>query len=81
MNFTKAENVGQAYDAAQCKNISNGGCYSLAVAAAHELGGIAIYNSNNCSSAWSFEPTITFEFDDLSSAQVTLGGVFVMAPY
>ena len=80
MNFTKAENVGQAYDAAQCKNISNGGCYALAVAAAHELGGIAIYNSNNCSSSWSFAPTITFEFDDLSSAQVTLDGVFVMAP-
>ena len=79
--YTKAQDVEQVYDtAAWDDNICSEGCYSLAIAAAHEFGGVEIYNSNNCSSSWSFAPTITFEFDDLSSAQVTLGGVFVMAP-
>jgi hypothetical protein len=81
--YTKAANVGQVYDDAQCKNISSGGCYALAVATAHKLGGIEIANSNNYSSSWSFAPTRTFEFDDSSAAQITYGGVFVIAykPY
>ena len=80
MNFTKAMDVEQAYDAAQWDNISSEGCYSLAIAAAHELGGIEVYNSNDGNRTISFAPTRTFEFDDSSSAQVTYGGVFVIEP-
>ena len=77
--MNKAMDVAQAYDdAAWYDNISSEGCYSLAVAAAHELGGIEIYTSNDGSSSISFAPTRTFEFDDASSAQVTYGGVFVI---
>ena len=76
MNTNKAENVEQAYDEANYENCSSEGCYSLAVAAAHELGGIETSNSNDNNSAWSFAPTRTFEFDDLSTAYVTVGGVF-----
>ena len=78
--YSKAQEVEQAYDAAQYENCSSEGCYSAAIATAHELGGIEIYNSNDGNRSWSFAPTITFEFDDLSSAQVTYGGVFVIAP-
>ena len=79
--YTKAEDVAEAYDAAAWDdNIHSEGCYALAVAAAHELGGIEIYNSNDGNSTISFAPTRTFEFDDLSSAQVTYGGVFVIVP-
>ena len=79
--YTKAEDVEQAYDdACWFENFSSEGCYSLAVAAAHELGGIEIYNSNDGNHTISFAPTRTFEFDDSSSAQITYGGVFVIAP-
>ena len=78
--ITKAMDVEQAYDEANYGNISSEGCYSLAVAAAHELGGIEVANSNDGNSSISFAPTRTFEFDDSSSAQVTYGGVFVIAP-
>ena len=80
MNITKAMDVEQAYDdAAWFENISSEGCYALAVAAAHELGGIETANSNDGNSSISFAPTRTFEFDDDSSVQVTYGGVFVIA--
>ena len=76
--YTKAQDVEQTYDAAQWDNISEG-CYSLAIAAAHEFGGIEIYNSNDGQSRGiSFAPTRTFEFDDSSSAQISYGGVFVI---
>ena len=79
MNITKAMDVEQAYDdAAWFENISSEGCYALAVAAAHELGGIETANSNDGNSSISFAPTRTFEFDDDSSVQVTYGGVFVI---
>ena len=78
--YTKAMDVEQAYDAAQWDNISSEGCYSRAIAAAHEFGGVEVYNSNEGSSTISFAPTRTFEFDDSSSAQVTYGGVFVVMP-
>ena len=75
--YTKAMQVRNAYDEAVFEhNIHSEGCYALAVDAAHELGGIEIYNSNEENSSWSFAPTRTFEFDDLSSAQVTYGGVW-----
>ena len=77
--YTKAEDVAEAYDAAQWDNIHSEGCYALAVAAAHELGGIEVYNSNDGNSTISFAPTRTFVFDDASSAQVCYGGVFVIA--
>ena len=79
MKFTKAEYVEQAYDdAAWYDNIQSEGCYALAVATAHELGGVEIYNSNDGNHTISFAPTRTFEFDDSSSAQITYGGVYVI---
>ena len=80
MNITKAMYVEQAYDDAQWDNISSAVCYSAAIATAHELGGIEVYNSNDGNSSISFAPTRTFEFNDSSSVQVTYGGVFVIEP-
>ena len=77
--YTKAMQVEQAYDAANWEEgIHSEGCYALAVAAAHELGGIEVANSNDGNSTISFAPTRTFEFDDASTVQVTYGGVWVL---
>ena len=78
MNITpKAMNVEQVYyEACWEHDTHSEGCYALAVDAAQNLGGIEIYNSNDGNSSWSFAPTRTFEFDDSSSAYVTVGGVF-----
>ena len=80
MNITtKAMNVEQAYDdACWFENFSSEGCYREAVDTALELGGIETSNTNDGNSTWSFAPTRTFEFDDLSTAQVTYGGVYVL---
>ena len=79
MNYTKAGYVEKAYyDAAWYDNMHSEGCYALAVAAAHELGGIEIYNSNEGNSSKSLAPTVEFEFDDASSVKVTYGGVFII---
>ena len=76
--YTKAEDVAQAYDAAAWDdNCHSEGCYALAVAAAHELGGIEIANSNDGQRTISFAPTRTFKFDDASTAVITYGGVFL----
>ena len=81
MKLNKAETVEQAYDdACWFANYSSEGCYREAVDTAHELGGIEVYNSNDGNSSWSFAPTRTFEFDDLSSVQVTYSGAFVIVP-
>ena len=73
----KAEKIEQVYDVAQWQhNTHSEGCYSLAVAAAHELGGVEVENSNDGNRAVSFAPSRTFEFDDSSTAYVTYGGVF-----
>ena len=77
---SKAEQVEREYDEAHYNNSHSEGCYSLAVAAAHTLGGIEIYNSNSNNGSKSFAPTVEFEFDDASSVQITYGGVFVIAP-
>ena len=78
MNINKAEKVEAAYDdACWFENFSSEGCYREAVDTALELGGIEIYNSNDGNSSKSFAPTITFKFDDLSTAQVTYGGVWL----
>ena len=79
MNINKAAQVEQVYDAAR-DSLYSEGCYSLAIYKAETLGGIEIANSNDGNSSKSFAPTVTFEFDDLSSAQVTYGGVYVIAP-
>ena len=77
--YTKAEDVAEAYYAAAWDdNIHSEGCYALAIAAAHEFGGVEVYNSNDGNSTISFAPTRTFEFDDSSSAQITYGGVYVI---
>ena len=76
--YTKAQDVEQAYDAANWDDIHSEGCYALAVAAAHELGGIEIANTNDGNSTISFAPSRTFEFDDASTVQVTYGGVYVI---
>ena len=81
MNTTKAQQVEAAYDdACWFERYSSEGCYREAVDTAHELGGIEIANSNEGNSSWSCAPTRTFKFDDLSTAQVTYGGVFEILP-
>ena len=75
MNISKAEQVAQTYDAALRDNLYSKGCYALAIDAAVTLGGIEIDNihiTELCTSK------VTFEFDDLSIAQVKYGGVFVI---
>ena len=80
--MTKADKVEQAYYAAVLDyNISSEGCYSLAVEAAHELGGVEIYNSNNVHSNKSCTPTLEFAFYDLSSVKITREGAFVIELY
>ena len=78
--YTKAQDVEQAYDAAQWDDIHSEGCYALAIAAAHEFGGVETYNSNDGNHTISFAPTRTFEFDDSSSVHITYGGVYVIEP-
>ena len=73
--YTKAQYVEQAYDAALRDNLYSKGCYALAINAAAALGGIEMYNSPITESCTS---KVTFEFDDLSTAEVTYGGVFVI---
>ena len=76
MSWTKAEYIEWAYDDAAYDDMPSEGCYALAVDAAHELGGIETYNSNDGNRTISFAPTRVFEFDDLSIAQITYSGVY-----
>ena len=78
MSWTKAEYIEWAYDDAAYDDMPSEGCYALAVAAAHELGGIEVANSNDGNSSKSFAPTRTFEFDDASKVQITYGVVFII---
>ena len=78
MSWTKAEYIEWAYDDAAYGDMPSEGCYALAVAAAHELGGIEVANSNDGNSSKSLAPTRTFEFDDESKVQITYGGVFII---
>ena len=81
MNITKAEQVEQVYDtAAWDNNTHSEGCYSLAVHAAWELGGVEVQNSNDGEGSKSFAPSITFEFDDSSSVYIMYGGTYVIEP-
>ncbi len=79
IQFTKAEDVEEAYDSAAYDNCHREGCYAIAVVTARELGGIEVANSNDGNYMKSFAPSRTFEFDDASNAQVTYGGVYVIA--
>ncbi len=75
--MNKAEQVNDVYYTAKWDNNTHSeGCYALAVDAAHELGGIETYNSNDGNRTISFAPTRVFEFDDLSIAQITYSGVY-----
>ena len=72
--MNKAEQVEQVYDTAAWEhNTHSEGCYSLAIAAAHDLGGVETYNSNDGNSSISFAPTRTFEFDDGTAVTVMYG--------
>ena len=75
MNITRAEQVEQAYDAALRDNLYSKNCYALAINAAVALGGIEIAVGNITES---YTSKVTFEFDDLSRAQIKYGGVFVI---
>ncbi len=78
--YTKAQKVEQAYDIANWENGTHSeGCYSLAVHAAWELGGVEVQNANDDGST-SFAPSRTFEFDDSSSVYIMCGGVYVIEP-
>ena len=75
--YTKAEQVESVYEeAAWGNNSSSEACYSLAIAAAHDLGGVETYNSNDGNRSWSFAPTRAFEFDDGTAVTVTYGACF-----
>ena len=74
MNITKAEQV-QLYDAALRDNLYSKDCYALAIDVAVTLGGNEIDNSNITESCTS---KVTFEFGDLSRAQIKYCGVFVI---
>ena len=73
--MNKAEQVEQAFELALRDNLYSKDCYAAAMEAAEALGGNEIDNSNMTDSHTS---KITFEFGDLSIAQVTYGGVFVI---
>ena len=75
--YTKADKVELAYYDAAWDGYSSEGCYDNAIEAAHELGGIEIFNSNDNGSK-SFAPTIEFKFDDDSTVQISYGSVDVI---
>ena len=78
--MNKAQQVEQAYDVAQWQhNTHSEGCYSLAVHAAWELGGVEVQNANDNGST-SYAPSRTFEFDDSSAVYVSCGGTYVIEP-
>ena len=80
MNINKAEQVEQVYDEAAFEhNTHSEGCYSLAVHAALELGGVEVQNANDDGST-SYAPSRTFEFDDSSSIYIMCGGTYVIEP-
>ena len=76
--MNKAEQVDNVYyTAAWDNNTHSEGCYSLAVHAAWELGGVEVENSDGDGST-SYAPSRTFVFDDGSSAYIMYGGVYVI---
>ena len=63
MKITKASYVKHEYSVPAALHCSSEVCYTLAVAAAHRVGGIEIANSNDGQRTISFA-TRTFKFDD-----------------
>ena len=79
--YTKAEKVESVYEEAVWgNNSSSEGCYSLAVHAAWELGGVEVQNANDGQRSTSYAPSRTFEFDDSSSIYIMCGGTYVIEP-
>ena len=79
--MNKAEQVDDVYyTAAWDNNTHSEGCYSLAVHAAIELGGVEVQNANDGEGSKSFAPSRTFEFDDSSSIYIMCGGTYVIEP-
>ena len=79
--MNKAEQVDSVYyTAAWDNNTHSEGCYSLAVHAAIELGGVEVQNANDGEGSKSFAPSRTFEFDDSSSIYIMCGGTYVIVP-
>ena len=77
LNIPKAEKVETVYyRAAWDELLSSEACYSLAIAAAHDLGGVETYNSNDGNRSKSFAPSRTFDFDDGTAVTVTYGACF-----
>ena len=77
--MNKAEQVDNVYYDAAWDNTHSEGCYSLAVHAAWELGGVEVQNANDGNRAVSCAPRI-FVFDDGSEAYVSYSGVYVVEP-
>ena len=76
--MNKAEQVDAVYyTAAWDDNTHSEGCYSLAVHAALELGGVEVQNANDDGST-SSAPTRTFEFDDSSLIDIMCCGTYVI---
>ena len=72
--MNKAAQVYEVYSTAKWDNNTHSeGCYSLAVHAAHELGGVETYNSNDGNRSNSFAPTRAFDFDDGTAVTVSCG--------
>ena len=76
--MNKAQQVESVYDeAAWDNNTHSEGCYTLAVHAAWELGGVEVQNANDGNRAVSCSPRI-FVFDGGSEAYVSYSGVYVI---
>ena len=76
--MNKAQQIQTKYDDDAWYNRSSEGCYALAVAAAIDLGGVEVYNSNTGNTGNStirLAPMLAFEFDDSSSVYIMYSGV------
>ncbi len=73
--MNKAQQIQTKYDDDAWYNRSSEGCYALAVAAAIDLGGVVVYNSNTGNSSIRLAPILAFEFDDSSSVYIMYSGV------
>ena len=72
---SKAEQIEQVYNTAVQDKLYSRQCYALAVQTAWKLGGVEVAVSGMTEDCVS---KVTFEFDDLSRAQVQYSGVFVI---
>ena len=75
MEETKAQQVEAAFDDAWDNGSNSEGCYALAVAAAIDLGGVALWYFN---SSKGFAPSVAFVFEDSSAIYLTCSGVYLI---